>query len=354
MRYQLKKIAKLLFYNIGILLLLVVFFNTILPFLGFDKYKTINFRLRSEPTLFLQKEMIFGTQLNVGFYETFLNDKYYFSCTNLNNFNRKLLNTDDSKDVKSPLIYFTGCSYTFGMGVSDSLTYVSLAAQKIIDKKFVNFAIPGFGTIQTYLLLKEKIEKKEIVKPDILIYNFMNFHVSRNVIPSDYTSVLIDGVLLTENKVDLKEINSKEIKQIFPSAFLINDELTIRNYNFEELLKMEFPYKRVFPICNFLSNFKDKINKNGQIEVTKKLLLEINRICKKEDINFFVSIIESEVLDSNNWKSFFKENEIKVMDLTFDTNSKDAYLKSDKFHPSERSHKIIAKKLIREIESIND
>ncbi|MGA7414707.1 MAG: hypothetical protein WBW33_29830 [Bryobacteraceae bacterium] len=78
-------------------------------------------------------------------------------------------------------ILILGCSFSSGYGVRDQETYSALLQQRFPDERVRNFAVSGYGTYQSLLLLKELVEQRGY-RPRLVIYPFMGMHPGRNVL----------------------------------------------------------------------------------------------------------------------------------------------------------------------------
>ena len=88
-------------------------------------------------------------------------------------------------------IYLLGGSFVFGEGVSDNETFAYHL--NILNPKYnvYNFSVPGYGTVQSLLMLKEI--KNELKLPEIIIYGFINHHKVRNVARGEWLNHLLQN-----------------------------------------------------------------------------------------------------------------------------------------------------------------
>lgn len=81
-----------------------------------------------------------------------------------------------------PLGIFLGCSYTFGMGVSDEETFVRLLNDSQAgNMRFINCAAIGYGTYECFKRLE--LAFSEGYRPAAVIYVFINDHLMRGAAP---------------------------------------------------------------------------------------------------------------------------------------------------------------------------
>jgi hypothetical protein len=81
--------------------------------------------------------------------------------------------TPDTIDIMT-----IGCSYTWGHGVENDSTYASKLEEKT-GLRVANFGMGGYGTVQSLLMLHRNLN----TQPRIIIYGFLNVHITRNLSP---------------------------------------------------------------------------------------------------------------------------------------------------------------------------
>ncbi len=87
----------------------------------------------------------------------------------------------NGKDVVNPEkhLLFLGCSYTFGLEISDEDTFVYKTSQYFPKWQFDNYAVPGYGTHQCRIMLEKLLQTPDSPKYDYVFYAFMNDHPHR-------------------------------------------------------------------------------------------------------------------------------------------------------------------------------
>jgi hypothetical protein len=80
-----------------------------------------------------------------------------------------------------PVALFIGSSWTEGYGLPDDKVFTSLLQKRFPDLRIMNFGVPGYGTYQTLLLLRELIEQKHI-HPAAIVYGYLPSDAERNVL----------------------------------------------------------------------------------------------------------------------------------------------------------------------------
>ena len=96
---------------------------------------------------------------------------------------------DGSRDTGMPAgateraieTWIVGCSYAEGYGVRDDETFAWKLQQRFPALRVRDFGVPGYGTYQSLLLLRELIEQRG-ARPALVIYGFLPFHADRNVL----------------------------------------------------------------------------------------------------------------------------------------------------------------------------
>ena len=81
----------------------------------------------------------------------------------------------------APQVIFLGDSFTFGDGLNDQETYPWVLQLKAPQLAVHNFAVPGYGTCQVYLKLKELLRSAQVPVGAKIIYGFSEFHETRNI-----------------------------------------------------------------------------------------------------------------------------------------------------------------------------
>ena len=79
-----------------------------------------------------------------------------------------------------------GGSYMLGYGVADNDTIASNLRRRYPAWHFVNVAVPGYGTYQSYLMLKRYVEEHPVNLPRRVVYGYMDHHGVRNIAPYDW------------------------------------------------------------------------------------------------------------------------------------------------------------------------
>ncbi len=101
--------------------------------------------------------------------------------------NNKAIETTDEKSrrvtpyVPDPSSYamVLGCSYTFGLGVSDKDNFIWKSGDHFCDTQFDNYAVIGYGTHQCRIMMHRVFEQNN-AKYSKIFYFFMSEHLRRN------------------------------------------------------------------------------------------------------------------------------------------------------------------------------
>ena len=77
-------------------------------------------------------------------------------------------------------VLIVGCSFAEGYGVRDDETFAWKLQRRFPQLRIRDFGVPGYGTYQSLVLLRELIERG--IQPALVIYGFLPFHADRNVL----------------------------------------------------------------------------------------------------------------------------------------------------------------------------
>ena len=84
-----------------------------------------------------------------------------------------------ASEAKSRIV-FVGDSYVQGYGLTDEDTFVSILQKQFPNIDFDNFGVPGYGTYQSFLMMREILQTAR-ESPNHIFYLLNSFHEQRNV-----------------------------------------------------------------------------------------------------------------------------------------------------------------------------
>ncbi len=166
----------------GLLILVsVVILEIAARSLGHTPYKPEQKKMVMEPAgRFFEPDSETGFRCREGHFTFTLEDSLTFTCTNNSRGHRITYNPDQFVlNEPQKTIWIFGGSYTYGWSVSDSEAYPRLVQQAYPSYRVVNFGVPGFGTLQSYLQYKQALDNH--CAPDLVILAYAGFHDMRNI-----------------------------------------------------------------------------------------------------------------------------------------------------------------------------
>ncbi|MCH2233142.1 MAG: hypothetical protein MK078_02730 [Crocinitomicaceae bacterium] len=331
---MLKFFRKILVYSLVIL----VCFEAALWILGYRPYSTIDYKVFTNPPNAYQGDSALGLRLNPGEYIITLNDHIEFTAHHLDNGQRNV-GPHAQTDELRPNIHFYGCSYTYGYGVNDNESFVSLTQEHFNSNAVANHAVIGYGTVQSLLQLRDE----NISPNDLVLLVLSSQHLIRNTLAPEYRSSLKIGF---ENSSEKLEKNMRGAH--FP--FMASCDKSIEFLAWEEVYE-NWPLRELSSTINFLQTTADKINGNeeNQILVTECLLDEMFKICKIRNASFAVIC-----LDNDEKTSKIAQNlpHIPWIDINFDFTSNEYTNTPFDQHPNEEGHELIAETIIPFIDKL--
>lgn len=333
------KTARLLLLNLLTTIVVAELLLRILGFTALYPYKVI-----SDPPNCIVPSSQFGFQLNAGTFNITINDSLQYTATQAPG---PLMSTRITSPTPRPigsdsLIFLSGCSFTYGMGVDDNLTYPFRLQSRLPNYHIINGAAPAHGTLQTLLITKKLLEHN--IHPRILIYNYIDFHKERNVLSRPFRQLLLEesqtddktkGQLRETGRFPYGELQEADGRLAIKHAKLNNRNLFYSLRSWSALAnQLEYAYN------HFAAD-------NRQADaVTEAAILEIRELCKDNNINFIVAILK-DTEPGPSMKGFCERNAIPAIDVSIDYTDPGYLNLPFDGHPNARAHSIFAEKVYR-------
>lgn len=261
---------------------------------------------------------------------TILNDSLEITCTNCGRKTSNNINCNASQ----PNINFYGCSFTFGHGLEDSLTFCWKLQNKLTNYKINNYGFEGYGVSQMYAQILNHIENNNN-NIKVIIINYASFHDARNMALNSPK----------RNAYYYQKDKSTMMKICFPILYLKNEQLVLayKKFNYKPMI----PFVEELAILNFLEtiilNYND--NKMKPNDISIKAFDEINKKCKIKKIKLVVNGITN---DNETVMTLNKLNKlgISTSNIYVDLNDTKQLLK-DNFHPNQIANNNLANNYYR-------
>lgn len=279
-------------------------------------------------------DIAYMMKLNDGIYSININGGANHVVTHVNS--ERLVEADSGTGKKQNLVYFLGCSFTYGMGVNDTETFVSLFSKAYPLLEIHNLARPGLSNLHSYLLLKEKIDKGFL--PGTAFISFSDMHLERNVLTKNYRRILYEGYLYYKsNKYwEVNEDQSLGFAYI-ESNYTID---TVKACNIYRHLPMSNMLAIMYLLNNTIDNFYDLLHKDDykkRNEHLIHLMAELNRK-NKVKIVLFDFFTGSQV---SAYKELCNNQNIPLIVAQIDWSQPDMFNLPYDPHASAKGHKAI-------------
>jgi hypothetical protein len=307
-----------------------------LRLLGNTPFLQIQYSIVSKPNMCLKASSNLGFALGEGVYNVSMNGAPTYTATHLNG--KRITRTDTANDSLLD-VFIMGCSYTYGMGVTDTLSFPYLLQSHFNQLDIQNFGVPGYGSVQSYLQLKKEVDSGNI--PDLVIVNFCDFHHIRNSLTPEYRNSLVLGY----NRSN-KEVASELSKSKFP--YIENGQIKLVQY---DNLYSNWVGRETFSAVNYFQTISDD-NVTLKIDIEQnslEIFLWMQEICIQNNIQFAVAGL------TKNKKTFsfidrLNKSDIHAIDITLDLRRKKFNQMPHDSHPNAKAHDAYAKKIIPKIE----
>lgn len=322
-----------------ILITTLLLLEVALRLLGYQAFHFPPFTITSEPAGALIPHSEFGLALQPGTFKITMNDSLEYSSERQADSTRFTGNRHSQNHID-----FHGCSFTYGMAVNTEDAFAYLLQEKV-DSQFSirNKAVPGYGNIQGLLSLKQSITQKATL-PQTIIMFYASFHDDRNALNPQYREHLYYGFLNMDQEIKEKFNNASHAR--FPYAQMNDQKLQIQHSSTKQLFK-PLPLREHSALVNLIQKTTNN-QTNSQInsnQISQEILLEMNRLCKENEIEFIVASIVKDTLTSQTLAELRKSG-VSTLDMGLDILNDNQYnnLPYDS-HPNALAHRIYAEKL---------
>lgn len=242
-----------------------------------------------------------------------------------------------------------GGSFFWGWMIKNEDTFLEILANDM-EVKVANFALPSYGTLQSFQLLERNID----LNPKIIIYGFWLGHVRRNLCP------FAPAICPFPRYVSYIDFDNQNNPYIHPPKGKYSKAFT-KNF-YEEVIHNPSIFGNIFwgaklsffkligkTNCSYLN--EDIYRKKGM----KFLVNEMHNVAKKINATFIVMYLPAlgrgqasqppqELLQSLDKDIIFIDLSNKVNQYYKDPMSPSLQLKNDG-HPNELAHKMMANEI---------
>ncbi len=332
-----KPLARIGIYVV-ILIIFVLLAEGILRLRGEKPYVSQVLHVTFEPSFIFTPSNTYGYSLKPGIFRFTLGELDNLSFLPTHTIDSTRATSEDlSSNDHRPFICLFGASYTYGVGVEDSLTFGWRMQKNRPDLKVINYGVPGYGPIHAYLRLRSLIRKNN--RPAFVILNYSFFHDNTNTLPR----------ISRESIVRFSNLDNKEFiaKSNVPYFETDGDSLLLKYIRYDSFYS-EWPLRRSSALVNFLEvkyNQMDEKAHNSHT-VSKGVILKIAKLCKENNISFAVAAITNHQL-TQEMLTFCSENNILNLDISvnLERGSKYRIHESDS-HPNGAAHLVYAERLL--------
>lgn len=327
-------IDPLIFLQIGILFsILLIGFEWILRNAGVkpSKAKSTKSKITPEGT-FYKEHSVLGFVHQEGNYHLNINDgDFVFSAKHDSDGHRvtKLENSPVDIDQEYPEIWIFGCSFIYGWLVEDHETFPWLLQTQLTNYKITNFAISGYGTLQSYLQFQQALKSGR--HPDIaMIFYGSKLHDPRNAFTRSRKKAFTRLDRISPFKVPAGRLDQ-------------NGNLDVK---YDRIKYRGLPLISQSAFTNYMD---DKLNKylDGKLnsfKVSKKILANFNQLCQKNNITFVVGGILQDK-STRIMLDYCKKLGAKTVDISVDRSPE--HVHDYDFHPSPLAHQKYTDKMIK-------
>lgn len=326
-----------LIYVLYILVLIFPCTELALRILGYEPYRQVEFHIEARPNNCIIADSSMGFALHPGHFDVTINEGLNYSVTHTND-SQRISSYDSVLNNLTDSIYFFGCSYTYGMGVDDSLTYPFLVQQTHTNSLVQNFGVPGYGTIQSYLQLEQLIATNN--HPTVAVINYAHFHDDRNALTPAYRRDLYLGYQQSHQSVG-------DIMQAAHLPFIQKqgDFHQIASCSWQNIYD-NWSYRTTFSLVNLLQDIRDhqqakNINSKA---ATLYIFKQIQDLCQQHQIRLIVTGITSSTKTQGLLQEL-SEQGIETLDISVDLSLGKYNNAPYDDHPNSLAHAIYAERL---------
>jgi len=259
------------------LILIILGLELSLRWLGHHPYRTTPFTIESQPQFCLLPDSLYGIRLNPGQFNVSING-LQFHTTHLPNGQRITPPPPDTIPQKQVHLY--GCSFPYGFGLDDSLSYPYRLQQARPNLQIHNKAVPGYGTIQAFHQLQHSLAQKDT--PDIAIIHYASFHDERNALSPQYRKAL---------HISFQQANPI-IKTLFTQSRFpyLTPSHTYSHSTWSQLYQ-HWPLREQSSIIHYLQNIVDaqKLSPHETTSITQKIFRDLHTLCQAAGIQLIIA-----------------------------------------------------------------
>lgn len=327
---------KTLIYWVYLILVLLPCLEIALLLLGYRPYQQVDFKIESTPHNCLIAHPSLGFALHPGTFHVTINEGLTYRATHGADSLR--ITTYEQQEVALPAIWFLGCSYTYGMGIDDSLTFPFLVQKNLPQFTTKNFGVPGYGTVQGYLQLKQQLASYP--PPAWVIVNYADFHDDRNALTPSYRRDLFMGY----------QRSGAEVGTLMKTAAIPYVERTMDDYHIRlcawDSIYQHWPYRETFASINFLQDLSDQkqSRKMDKMAATLFVFQQLKALCDQHQIRLLVTGITPSSVTKT---MLAKLNTLGLETLDMAVDLKQATYRNAPYddHPNAKANAVFAKRI---------
>ena len=318
-------------YYLFLILITPICFEIALRILGYGPYRQTEYTISSKPQMCLRSSNQLGFSLGEGSYQVSVNGAPTYTATH--EYGRRITRKLPLK-FSAAEVFIMGCSFTYGMGVTDSVSFPYLLQTHFDTLQIQNYGVPGFGNVQSYLQLKNEINEGNT--PELVIVNFCDFHHERNSLTPRYRNSLILGYQRSN-----KEVSEQLSKSSFP--FMKRGQL--KSVKFEKMYS-NWPGRETFAAIHYFQSNNDK-RLSEKIDMEKNslaLFQKLQSLCTEHNIHLIVTGLTKNGATLN-FLELLENNGIQTADISLNLEDRQYNQLPFDSHPNKKAHAHYAKAL---------
>ena len=339
-----------------VILVTLILAEVILRLIGLTPYRENKYQLDSQPEFYLQPDCMFGFALREGDFEVTINEGLNFSASHRSGQRVVTALTsppplpgrhDDSsrfQNLQPDIVHVHGCSFTYGQGVPQGQEWPSLLQQKLPSSSIHNYAVPGYGTVQSWMTIKSVLEEEENLPQTIILAYSAYLHDGRNSMTW----------LQRRQWSAAFQSNHGEADELLRTArfpFVKDSTLQLAHIEASSLYR-GWPGSRLSAIIALVENAWLNIDHGNpnhhNLSIT--LIEDINTLCRMKGVRFVLMGITNEELTENTLKAL-SEMGIEVCSAGLDLSDPRNNLMPFDGHPSAEAHKLYAQAISMHLEA---